>query len=139
MPSSLLEWSVCSLLSLVLMGAGVPEMQNTTSQLEARALALRGLNLLQAYQARAQAQKRHIKVPLTFIKHALDTRGWQFSSNYDDETRPLTFYAPQGYARAGRLNMHKGKLHLRWVISALGRVRYCNAGTVELPGVATCV
>ena len=55
-------------------------MMQATSQ-RGTALALRGLNLLQAYQARAQAQKRHIKVPLTFIKHALDTRGWQFSSN----------------------------------------------------------
>ena len=139
MPSSLLEWSVCSLLSLLLLSAGIPAMQHSTAQLEARALGLRGLSLLQAYQARAQAQQRHIEIPLAAIKHALKTDGWQFTSNFNDHSRPLTFYAPQGYARAGHLSMHKGKFELRWIVSAIGRIRYCSAGDVAIMGITSCV
>ncbi len=138
MPSSLLEWSVCSLLSLMMMSSGVPAMQSAHAQLEARALALRGLTLLQAYQARARAQQRPIEVPLEDIRRALKTDGWRFSSNYNDHSRPLIFYAPQGYARAGRLQMQKGDLQLNWIVSALGRVRYCNAGNVAIPSVSSC-
>ncbi|PYE32742.1 hypothetical protein DFP83_10549 [Idiomarina fontislapidosi] len=139
MPSSLMEWSVSSLLSVLLMTAGVPAMQSAHGQLEARALALRGLSLLHAYQARARAQHRHITIPLTEVKNALKTDGWQFSSNFDDHRRPLVFYAPQGFARAGRVVMEKGDLQLRWIVSALGRVRYCSGGTVDIPGVASCI
>ncbi|OIM99557.1 hypothetical protein BFR57_03040 [Idiomarina sp. MD25a] len=138
MPSSLLEWTVCSLLSLLLMSAGVPAMQHSTAQLEARALGLRGLSLLQAYQARAQAQQQHVEIPLSAIQHALKTDGWQFSSNFNDHSRPLTFYAPQGYARAGRLSMQKGELKLHWIVSAIGRIRYCSAGDVEIVGMTSC-
>ncbi|WP_404401989.1 prepilin-type N-terminal cleavage/methylation domain-containing protein [Idiomarina seosinensis] len=139
---SLLELLIALTMMAVLVGSGMPGLQQTIERVQMQTLMHSWLLVLQQNKTRAMADNRQITVALDELARqpslTVDSRaGWQFSHNYSPSAA-LVFDGQRGYARAGSLQLQSPQLAVKIIISGLGRIRSCQSAGQPLAGLSSC-
>lgn len=139
---SVLELVIAMVMMAVLVGVGLPGLQQTAERVQMQALMHSWLLVLQQRKAQAMADKQRVTVSVEQLAQSLSMQsdtapGWQLVHNYSAQS-PLVFDGERGFARAGSLQLQGPQLSIKIIISGLGRIRSCQSAGVRLPGVSAC-